>query len=77
MVMTKSQEPAFTAPKAPVEMKRSVVAGGKPRRVGDVVEVNEREFVYLTNKGHAIPHLGEPVVKAKTKKRSKKSAGNG
>lgn len=66
MVMTVTKDRAFTEATRPVEMKRSCVAAGKPRKTGDVVEVNEKDFVYLTNTGAAIPHLGE----AKSTKRS-------
>ncbi len=74
MVMKKNQEPLFEGATAPVEMRNSCVAGGKARRVGDIVEVGQKEYFYLTTKGHAIPHLGEPAVKARAKTRGKKGA---
>lgn len=73
MVMKKNQDPLFTTPTAPIEMKNSCVAGGKARRKGDIVEVNEREFRYLVSKGHAIPHLGEAKIKAEPKTRKKRA----
>ena len=73
MVMTtKGNAPQFDESTKPVEMKRAVVAMGKPRRVGEIVEVNAKDFYALTVRGYAIPHLGEPVVKASKKRKAKR-----
>ena len=73
MVMTTAKDAEWEVPTKPVEMKRNCVAAGAPRKIGDIVEVNQREFKYMVEKGHAIPHLGEAAVKKKTtrKKASK------
>jgi hypothetical protein len=74
MVMTTEKKPLFEQPTKPVEMKRNCVAAKRPRRIGDIVEVAEKEYRFLTETGAAIPHLGEPVAKKRSTRR-KKSAG--
>lgn len=78
MLTQKHGKVEWSVPTKPVKMQKNCVAGGKPRKVGDVVEVAQKEYSYLTVTKAAIPHveevvdLGEPVVrKRKTRKKKK------
>lgn len=62
----------------PVKMLRNCIAAGASRKIGDIVEVNQKEHFLLTTKGWAEvvkvveKDLGEPVAKKKRKTRKKK-----
>ena len=73
MLTEKHGKVAWKVPTKPVEMRKACVAGGQPRKVGDVVELNQNDFNYLVNTGRAVPHLGEPVVTQRKKRKRSKS----
>ena len=78
MVM-KTEKDVWKESTKPVRMLRKCVLAGKPRQMGEIVEVNQRDHFLVTTKGWAEEakvvekDLGEPKTKKrKTRKKASK-----
>lgn len=79
MLTQKHGKVNWEVPTKPVKMNKSCVAGGKPRKVGDVVELAQKEYTYLVATGAAVAYkaekpvdLGDTVISnPKTRKKKK------
>ena len=49
-------------------MLKAVMVGGQPRKIGDIVEVNESDAIELINWRDAIAHVEETKKSARPKK---------